>query len=184
MPTEIQPETDELTEARANVEAAQAQIDELHRKAQENEPVTSAMLREANDELDLMKLILKGAEARSVQNREAERLERISEISIDLAALATDRTVEKAEAKMLDALRGYMGAVHAFDLRQAETNRAISDPALAPLPDSISLDGARIHFEGAEIRRARFQTTISKAAKAAISELYPRAVVSLDTPND
>jgi capsule polysaccharide export protein KpsE/RkpR len=174
----------ELIEAQTDLQQAETLVSQLLEKAKNGEKVTAAQLAEARAEVDLADMILQGRRLRIGEINEVARLKRVAELEAELASLAGDTSRETTEKTMRAALRSYVEAVHNRDEKRAELLNLAGNPALSPLPESIDVNGAQISFDGIVLRSTRYQTAISQAVAAAISEFYPRALIRLDTPND
>jgi hypothetical protein len=183
-PGKIEAAQAEITEAEADLQKAQTLVSDLLEKAKRGEKVTAAKLAEARAEVDLSEMILQGRCLRIEELKEDNRLQRIQNLESALLSLAGDTSCESAESKMCAALRSYVAAVHQRDAKQGELLNRAGDPTLAPLPDNFDINGTRVAVNHIVLQKTRYQTAISQAVNAAISEFYPRALVRIDTPID
>lgn len=173
-----------LEAAENDVKDAQALVTQLLERAKSGEKVTAQELAAARAEVDLAEMIRDGRRLRIAEIEEEGRQERVEALAAGLADLAADTSREVAEKKMRAAIRSYVEAATAYDHRQMELFHLAGSTALAPLPDNISVDGSKVVFNNIVLRNTRFQTAISQAAAAAISEFHPRLPMRLDTPID
>ncbi len=120
---------------------------------------------------------------------EARRQARIAELRVGIPADLDPAHVGEARVALEEALDAFVATCRAYDGRFAAAVDALGvDPALAPLPPDMAVDGASVRtvvVGGRSFRRAPCQRVIHQAATEAIKRHYgDRHGIDLGRPSD
>ena len=176
MTAQLEPTTLTVADADAAVATAEQERADLEGRIRRGDPtVTPDDLAAADAAVRFASLRLGLAEQQATERAEAERQAQIAALRSRAVDLANDQRVTKARQAMERAVDAYVAACRAYDLDYSDVYDALSR-----LDPHAVMPGTGISVGGQMARPAYPQQDISRAARTALRQHYPRVQVDLN----